>query len=261
VLPFGAAGEKRGAVVVLYEVTELAKLDEMRVDFLAAASHELRTPLTTLRMTLPLLEEAGPLTDRQHEMLSTASSGCDQLAATIDGFLDLSQIEDGRLRLSREVIGVDELVGEVVDRFEPRFTASEITLTVNDRANGAAVFGDASRLRAVVSNVLANALKYTPSGGNVNVELSLLDSDQVRIAIEDSGRGVPSELQGRVFEKYFRVEHERPGMERRARGAGLGLYLCRQLVTAHGGTISCTPGKRGPGARFEIDLGAVRLAA
>ena len=119
---------------------------------------------------------------------------------------------------------------------------------------------DAARLSIVFSNLLTNALKYTPDGGSVTVTLSSLQNagsgaaSVLQFAVTDTGPGIPAELRERVFDKFFRVEHEHPGSDRGVRGAGLGLYLSRQIVEAHGGTIYATEGDSGLGLRVVMTL-------
>ena len=242
--------------VVLDEVTEFARLDEMRTEFIAAAAHELRTPVTTLRMTLALLDETAPsLTAPQREMLETAKLGCRQLASTVDAFLDMTRIEAGLLSLARERIDVRMLVREVTRALQTQFADRGIALDVDDGAVTVLIAGDRARISAALSNLLTNALKYCPSGGKVGVRLSLGDraSGSVTVTVDDDGPGVPRDLRERVFEKYFRVEHVRPDVSSGAHGAGIGLYLCRQVVEAHGGRVRCEASPSG-GARLSIEL-------
>ncbi|HEY8073715.1 MAG TPA: ATP-binding protein [Labilithrix sp.] len=243
------------AVVVLDDVTDFARLDEARTEFIAAAAHELRTPLTTLRMTLALLGEAEHAMDeRQRETLATARLGVEQLASTLDAFLDVTRAETGALVLARDRVDARVLVEQVTRTLRPRFEERKLTLDV--AASGdLVVTGDRARLAAAFSNLLTNALKYSPSGGHVRVQAGR-SNGAVRFVVDDDGPGVPNDLRERVFEKYFRVEHERgeraPHGER-ARGAGIGLYLCRQVVEAHSGLVKCEASPSG-GARFVVEL-------
>jgi NtrC-family two-component system sensor histidine kinase KinB len=122
------------------------------------------------------------------------------------------------------------------------------------------VRGDPARLGIVLSNVLTNALKYTPRGGRVTVRVSPVQGTPdgkggaVQIAVTDTGPGVPEEFRERVFEKFFRVEHHTPNGAKDVRGSGIGLYLCRQIIEAHGGTIRCEAGDDGRGTRIVIQL-------
>ncbi|MBL9019436.1 MAG: HAMP domain-containing protein [Myxococcales bacterium] len=236
-LPFAVAIPKFGAVAVLHDITEFVRVDMLRSELIAVTSHELKTPLTTLRMNLLLLgEEAGGLSPRHRELLTMAVQGCEELARTIDRLLDLSRIEAGKLRLAMERIDLHRVVDEVVQLFQPRFAEAELALEVARKDNGeACVRGDALRLGIVLSNLLTNAIKYTPAGGRVTVETSRA-GEELELAVTDTGPGIPDDLRDRVFEKFFRVEHVRP-RERAPNGAGVGLYICRQIIEAHGGQI------------------------
>jgi NtrC-family two-component system sensor histidine kinase KinB len=247
--------ERRRTILVLYDVTELARLDEMRAELIAVASHELRTPLTTLRMTLLMLREnVAALPPRQQELVATCFAGVQQLGDTIDEFLDLTRIEAGQLRLNVDTVDVRALLEQLAQRWTARAKDQDVELAV--RSSDARMNADAVRLRVVLDNLLSNALKYTPRGGRVHVETALVQSDvpSVRITVTDSGPGVPAEYRSRIFEKFFRVEHHEPGSEKGTRGVGIGLYLCQQIVALHGGTILCTDGATGRGATISFDI-------
>jgi two-component system, NtrC family, sensor histidine kinase KinB len=255
--------EEQGVVLVLNDVTEFIRLDERRLELVAVASHEFKTPLTTLRMALLMLKEAsGGLGSREQALVATALFGVDQLGQTVDEFLDLTRIEAGQLRLSYERISFGDLVTRVAHTFRPRCDEAGIALEVAECGVFAPVRGDAARLAAVLGNLLDNAVKYTPSGGTVRVRAALLEAStqsspsRVEVSVSDSGPGVPAEFRERIFEKFFRVEHLRPQRERGARGSGIGLYLARQIVEAHGGEIACGSGDgaRGANIGFVIPL-------
>jgi NtrC-family two-component system sensor histidine kinase KinB len=258
----GSSAGRHGAVLVLYDVTDLVKLDEMRVELIAVASHELRTPLTTMRMTLLMLQEgAGGLSPRQQDLLATALLGVDQLSGTIDEFLDLTRIEAGQLRLAWDRFDVAALVGQAARDVRPRCEEAGVELRVSlDAGVPPGIWGDAARLRVVVSNVLTNALKYTPRGGVVTVRVASRrdggpdGAERVHVVVTDTGPGVPPELRERIFEKFFRVEHTVGGGDEGVRGSGIGLYLSRQIVEAHGGRISCGAGDGGRGATIDVAL-------
>ncbi|MEO7091813.1 MAG: ATP-binding protein [Polyangiales bacterium] len=249
-IPSFSAG-RTGAVAMLHDITEFVRIDTLRSELIAVTSHELKTPLTTLRMNLLLFgEEARGLSPRHREILGMAVQGCEELARTIERLLDLSRIEAGKLRLVMERIDLNRLVDEVVGMFAPRFTEAELALDVVRGSNEAIVKGDPLRLAIVLSNLLTNAMKYTPAGGRVTVEMSRLPDD-VQVAVTDSGPGIPEDLRDRVFEKFFRVEHVRPS-EQAPTGAGVGLYICRQIVEAHGGEIHCEAVPTGSRLAFRL---------
>jgi two-component system, NtrC family, sensor histidine kinase KinB len=254
----GFAAGRHGAVLVLYDVTELVRLDEMRVELVAVASHELRTPLTTMRMTLLMLQEgAGSLTARQQDLLATALLGVEQLSTTVDEFLDLTRIEAGQLRLAWDRVDVASLVGQAARAARPRCEEAGVELSIHvDDGVPASVWGDAARLQVVVANILTNALKYTPRSGLVTVRVTSAKAGgslPLHIAVTDTGPGVPTEYRARIFEKFFRVEHHRGGDDG-VRGSGIGLYVSKQIVEAHGGLITCTAGTDGRGTTIDVAL-------
>jgi NtrC-family two-component system sensor histidine kinase KinB len=252
-----------GAAIVLADVTDFARLDELRSELVAVASHELKTPLTSLQMNLLLLrEKAENLTPWQQELLDAAVQGGEELAATIDELLDLTRIEAGQLRLHREHVDLSAAIDQAVRTLRPRFEDAEIALRVVREAPEAAIRGDAARLKLVFANLLTNALKYTPRGGEVVIRVTSGQNAAaggkrfLQIAVTDTGPGIPPEFRPRVFEKFFRVEHHQPGRGEGVRGAGIGLYLCRQIVEAHAGSIRCEAGDNGRGTRIAMEFAA-----
>jgi NtrC-family two-component system sensor histidine kinase KinB len=249
-----------GAVVVLDDVTEFARLDELRSELIGVASHELNTPLTTLRMNLLLLgERADNLTPRQREMLAAAVMGCEELGSTIDELLDVTRIEAGQLRLNLTPVDLSAVIAQVLRGLQPRFDDARVRSEVVRDVEPAVVRADAARLRIVFANLLTNALKYSPAGGTVTVRIASGHNPRgnapplLQVAVTDAGPGIPAELRERVFEKFFRVEHHRNDGDG-VRGTGIGLYLCREIVKAHGGSIRCEAGDGGRGTRVWVTL-------
>jgi NtrC-family two-component system sensor histidine kinase KinB len=254
------APRRSGAVIVLDDVTEFARLDELRGELIGVASHELKTPLTTLRMNLRLLgEQADNLVPRQREMLDAALGGCEELGGTIEELLDVTRIEAGQLRLNLTPVDLTGILDQALRPLRPRFEDARVAVRVVRDRESPVVRGDALRLRAVLTNLLTNALKYSPAGGAVTVRVSSGPSGAdgaatVQVAVTDEGPGVTDEFRERVFEKFFRVEHHRGAAPNRVRGTGIGLYLCREIVKAHGGSIRCEPGDGEVGTRVAVLL-------
>jgi two-component system, NtrC family, sensor histidine kinase KinB len=250
-----------GAVAILYDVTDFARLDELRTELVGVASHELKTPLTTLRMNLMLLaEKADNLTARQQEILDTAMLGCQQLADTIDELLDLTRIEAGQLRLAHEPVDMCAVIERATVSLRQRYEDAAVSLQVAHDEERALVRGDRARLGMVFTNLLSNALKYTPRGGAVSIGIASERNvanghiGLVHIAVTDTGPGIPQEFRERVFDKFFRVGPHLEATQAGTWGSGIGLYLSRQIVEAHGGKISCEAGENGTGTRIVVDL-------
>lgn len=250
-----------GAVVVLDDVTEFARLDELRSELIGVASHELKSPLTALRMNLLMLGEgAAEMTARQRQLVTAAVAGCEELGLTIEELLDVTRIEAGQLRLNLTPVDPVAVLGTVQRSMQTRYDDAGVRLVVVAEAKPTIIRGDPARLGSVLANVLSNALKYSSAGGMVEVRVSSPQNTQLgaagtlRIAVTDQGPGVPAEFRERVFEKFFRVEHHAQHSTEQVRGTGIGLYLCREIMKAHGGTITCESGDAGTGTRFVITL-------
>jgi NtrC-family two-component system sensor histidine kinase KinB len=223
-----------GAAVVLADVTDLARLDELRTELIGVASHELKSPLTTLRMNLLMLgEKSGGWPERDRQVLAAAVQGCEELSDTIEELLDVTRIEAGQLRLNLAPVDLEAVLAAARRGLEPRFDDARVRLHVV-REGTAVVVGDAARLASVFSNLLTNALKYSPSGGAVTVRVASEPDPgtdgaaTVQVTVTDQGPGVPAEFRERVFEKFFRVEHHLGQRDNGVRGTGIGLYLCRE---------------------------------
>jgi NtrC-family two-component system sensor histidine kinase KinB len=254
---------RTGAVIVFDDVTEFARLDELRAELVAVASHELKSPLTSLRMNLMLLaESAESFTPRQRELLEATLSACEELGSTTDELLDVARIEAGQLRLDLAPVELNSILDSALDLLRTRLDDAEVKLEVRRTPHPAIVRGDPARLRNVMTNLLANALKYSPQGGRILVETLAVTGARVdgpatlRFAVTDDGPGVPEAYRERIFEKFFRVEHHFARAPDGVRGTGIGLYLCREIVKAHGGSIWCQPAEGGVGTVVTFQLKA-----
>jgi two-component system, NtrC family, sensor histidine kinase KinB len=243
------SNEMLGAAVVLSDVTKFRLIDQLKSDMVSTVSHELKTPLTGVQMAVHLLleEAVGPLNPKQTELLLAARQDCDRLLAMINDLLDLTRIEQGRIKLDLKPVAPADLVAEVVERFETRAHAAGITL------KGSAAFGmppvraDRERVGHVFDNLVDNALAHTGPGGEIDLAADVHEGS-IRFTVKDTGEGIPAEHLPRLFEKFYRV----PGSRSRG-GAGLGLAIAREIVVANGGRIGVASSP-GVGSTFTIVL-------
>src|SRR5262249_45157342 len=202
---------------------------------------ELRTPLTSLQMAIHILlgEEQGPLTAKQTDLLLAARDDAERLREIIASLLEISRLE-GRERLLRYApVAPRDYVEDAVEEFRSAYRDGGVDLAVDIDPRTEKVLIDPARARLVLGNLLSNALHHTPAGGAVKVSATP-QKDYVRIAVEDSGRGVPLEHGDKLFERFYQV----PGTEDLG-GAGLGLSIAKEIVQAHGGEMNfqSLPGK------------------
>ena len=235
-------------LVVIHETTREREILRMKSEFVAKASHELRTPLSSIRATLEMLEE-GDLEDEtaRSEMLGIASEEVDRLARLVDDMLDISRIEAGVARPRIQSVDLGGLAREVVDALRPAAERRSIELVSRRRDEDLVVEGDAEMLSTVITNLVGNAIKYVPEGERVVVEVAPDDlTRSVVVPVTATGLGIPAEDLPRIFDKFYRIAR----YERKARGSGLGLDLCRNIVEeVHQGRIG-VDSNLGEGARF-----------
>lgn len=241
---YSEEGAITAATIVLQDVTRLMRFDELKNDLVATVAHEFRTPLTSLRMAVHLCadEVVGPLTEKQADLMFAARQDCDRLQAIVDDLLDLSRIQSGRLALSRGPVAPRDLVAAVLAAHRGEAAEAGVALSAVAGAHLPDVGVDRERIDLVLSNLVANAIRHTPPGGSV--EVSAVEGEgAVRFEVKDTGAGIPPEYRDRIFDKFFRVPGAPPG------GVGLGLYLSREIVEAHGGRIGVESAP-GLGSRF-----------
>jgi signal transduction histidine kinase len=239
-----------GAALVLTDVTRFRLVDQLKSDMVSTVSHELKTPLTGLQMAVHLLleEVVGPLTPKQVELLLAARQDAERLLAMVNDLLDLTRIEQGRLRLDAGPVPAEDLAVEAIGRFEARAREAGVTLEATAYPSLPPVRADAERVGHVFDNLIGNALAHTGRGGSIRVSAEA-DGDSVVFRVADTGAGIPPEHLPRLFEKFYRV----PGAPRG--GAGLGLAITREIVAAHGGEIRAES-EPGRGTTFTFTLPA-----
>lgn len=229
---------------------QLRQLDRLKDEFVALVSHELRTPLTSIRGYLELISEDENLTDEQLRFLETIDRNAQRLQRVVGDLLFCAQIEAGKLSLEVGSVDLNAVVQEAVQAAQPSAAAKSITLTARP-GELAEVRGDRARLAQVLDNLISNAIKFTPAGGEATITTSLLPGE-VEIAVSDTGMGIPADELPLLFERFFRAERATSGS---IPGTGLGLAIAKAIVAGHGGRIRVESGESG-GSTFRIILPA-----
>ncbi len=248
-----------GAVYTFRDLTEERRLEQMRSDFVATVSHELRTPLASIHGAVLTISKRGrELEPALHDrLLSIVLEQSERLSALVEQILLAAQLDSGGLQVVRERFDAAHLARDVIETSRPRLPA-ELEVELAAPSELPSVFGDSFRTRHVLSNLLDNAIKYSPAGGRINVTVSPA-AGRLRFTVRDEGLGIPRREQERIFEKFYRLDAP---MTRGVGGSGLGLYICRELVGRMGGRIwvSSQPGA-GSSFSFELPLAAPRSTA
>jgi signal transduction histidine kinase/DNA-binding response OmpR family regulator len=234
---------------------ELERASKFKDQFLSTMSHELRTPLNAVLGFSDLLadERYGPLNDRQQRYVGHIHTGGKHLLTLISDILDLSKIEAGRMELSREYMKVAPAFAEVISALYPLAEKKSQAL-LQQVEPGLQVHADAMRFKQVLTNLVGNAIKFTPEGGRIELIARRVD-DRVRIEVRDNGPGIPREQQQRIFEAFFRLTETGSATE----GTGLGLAITARLVELHGSTLEIES-QPGEGACFNFSLPLIAIA-
>ena len=251
--PVRRAGEIVAAVSVFQDITQLRAFELQRTEFFSMASHEIRTPVTAILLQLDLALRQISRGDKSNteEMLRKARQRTKALTALINDLLDVSRLDVGKFALDVEDLDLAEIVRRTVDEY-PRDDDHPIRVI----ASGGAlpIRGDGRRLVEVLENLLGNAVKYSPNGGAVTIEIGR-ERDQAFVRVRDEGLGIPEAERGQLFERFFRTSVAKP-----YGGVGLGLYISREIVTRMGGDIQLES-SGGKGSVFRVTLPLERVAA
>jgi len=239
-------------------VTEERALEELKGEFVATISHELRTPLAAIYGSAQTLQRPDLELDAatRGRLLDVITAESERLTRIAGDILLANTLDSGRLRLETGRVDLGDLTKDVVDEMRAAFAErQDITISLTP-VNGAQVSADPDKLRQVLINLIDNAVKYSPDGGRVEVEVEPRDSG-IRVVVRDEGIGIPGNEQQRIFRKFYRVD---PLLSRGVGGTGLGLYICRELVRRMQGRIS-VESREGAGSTFCVDLPVAPMPA
>jgi len=225
-----------GVVAIFNDITEIRSIERMKTAFVSTVSHELRTPLTSIKgfISTLLQDEDGTVFDfpTQREFYQIIDTECDRLTRLISDLLNVSRIEAGRaLDLNPKPVNLHQLIEKVVT--VQRSYTDKHKLVVDIKSELPIIVADEDKVDQILTNLLNNAIKYSPGGGVVKIT-AVADGDVVRIGVSDQGMGIPKDQLSKVFDRFHRVDNRDT---REVGGTGIGLYLVRHLVEAHGGKI------------------------
>ncbi|HDH87992.1 MAG TPA: HAMP domain-containing protein [Desulfobacteraceae bacterium] len=246
-------GNILGVVAVFHDVTEIRRLEKVRMEFVANVSHELRTPLTSIKGFVETLKR-GAIDERENAVnfLDIIERHTDRLNQLITDLLDLSRVETGKKKMDFQPIKVEELINRAVSHFMEISNKNRPKIKYNIPSDLPMVLADEEGIETVLKNLLDNAVKYTPKRGEINITSTDKD-DYIEIAVVDNGIGIPSRDLPRIFERFYCVDKAR---SRELGGTGLGLSIVKHIIEAHGGTVG-VESEVGEGSRFTFTLSKV----
>jgi len=243
----------RAYIISIRDQSAAQRLERMKSEFVSTVSHELRTPLTAIQGSLGLIAggAAGPVSDQMEKMLKIATGNCERLVFLVNDILDLEKIELGRMTFNRVKLPLAMVIAEAVELNKSYAAGFDITLAMQgSAAPEVCLHADKQRLMQVLTNLIANAAKFSPPGAVVSIETSSVEDGSVRIGIRDNGPGIPADMREQVFERFVQIE----GVEARRRGgSGLGLSISKAIVEAFGGRIGVECPPEG-GSLFYIEM-------
>jgi len=244
-------GETLGSVTVLQDISHLKELDKMKSEFIAMVAHELRAPLASVeqQLTVILNKMAGEVTAKQQQLLSRAKERTKGLLTLIKDLLDISKIEAGMMVQYKEPLSLQEVAQKVVDLMRTEAEAKKLDLQISAPSKLPLIGADRNSMEGIFTNLISNAIKYTPEGGKIEVTLSE-ESGFVKAVVSDTGIGIKKEDLPRIFDKFYRVK---TAETRQIVGTGLGLSIVKSIVDAHLGSIS-VESEEGGGTAFTVLL-------
>ena len=247
VQPYSPAPVVSGYLFLFRDATQEGEVDEMKSEFVSMASHEMRTPMTSIKGSLELLlgGYAGDLPAEATELLGISLTAVDRLVRLINDLLDISKIESGKMDLHLDRIDIGECIGKSMRSLRALAEAHKVSIRSEQAENLPRVMGDRDRLEQVITNLLSNALKYTPPETQVSIVTGAVDN-AVRVSVRDQGPGIPKGLHERVFDRFFQLAGAK-------QGSGLGLTICRALIEQHRGRI-WVESTLGNGATFHVEI-------
>jgi two-component system, OmpR family, phosphate regulon sensor histidine kinase PhoR len=248
---FGPEREILGTVTVLHDITSFKELDQLKSDFVNLVSHELRSPLSSIMMQHKVILDGltGELTDKQQEMLTRAHDKMQGLLELINDLLDLAKIESGALRLEQTPLSLGEVLAELVELLKHKAEAQNVAVALSAPPDLPQILADRRGMEEMFTNLITNAIKYSPDGGRVEVTV-VSHTDYLEVTVRDEGIGIePLELP-KIFDKFYRVKHPKT---RHVIGTGLGLAIVKNIIEAHRGSIE-VESEVGQGTIFKVLL-------
>ena len=244
-------------MIVLHDLTELRRLENVRRELVANVSHELKTPLTVIKGYAETLR-LGAVNDPEHNLqfIHRIEEQADRLHELIQDLLQIARLEAGSETFDLGSVPLDELISECASQFADVAATKGVTLATESLLADVAAWADEEGVRTILNNLVDNALKFTPAGGRITMRC-LADDESVTVEVQDTGIGIAADDQARIFERFYRVDKAR---SRELGGTGLGLSIVKHLAQAFGGNVS-VESRPASGSTFRVTLSRAKAPA
>lgn len=239
-----------GYIIVLKNITAFKELDLAKTHFIATISHELKTPLAATDLSLKLLEDerTGTLNGEQQELLDSIRQDNRRMIRMVGDLLDFSRVESGNIQLQIQPVSPDNILRYALDTVQKQAGGKQVSIRTTSAPGAPMILADAEKSAWVLVNLLTNAIRYSPAGAEVELDVQLTGTGTLQFSVQDHGKGIDPTFTGKVFERFFQV----PGSED-GKGSGLGLAIAKEFIEAQGGTIG-VDSVPGSGSRFWFSL-------
>lgn len=251
-VPMMRKEEKMGILVILHDITREKMIEKMKTEFVSIAAHQLRTPLSAIKWTLRMVLDGdfGPITEEQRDFMEKTYKSNERMITLINDLLDVTRIEEGRYLYRPILTDIESVVQFVINSYKEEIEKRKIKFEFKKlKKRLPRVMLDVEKMRLAIQNLLDNAIRYTPSGGQVTISLKS-GKKEIECSVKDTGVGIPKDQQERIFTKFFRGANV---LRMETEGTGLGLFITKNIIEAHGGKI-WFESKEGKGTTFYFTL-------
>ena len=242
-----------GVMVIFHDITREKEIERLKTEFVSLTAHQLRTPLSSIKWVLRAFSdgEIGELTEKQKEMIEKTYRSNERMISLINDLLNVTRIEEGRYLYQPVLFHITDIIDGLVTDYKDILKRKNITLKIQKpRQKLPRVLVDVEKITLALQNILDNAVKYTPANGSITISVASPSPKTITIAITDTGMGIPKKQQARVFGKFFRATNAKTVD---TEGSGLGLYLVKNIIEAHGGKVAFSSQEK-KGTTFTITL-------
>lgn len=236
VFPIETKQEKLGSLVILHDISHIKLMDEMKSEFVTLAAHQLRTPTSAVKWSLNMLLQGdlGKLNEEQEEIIEQAYKTNNKVIRLVRDLLNISQIEQGKYLSKLTLSSIEEIIQSVVNSNEQEIEGKKIKIELREpETQLPKVMIDRQKMEIAIKNIFGNALRYTLPKGRISIFIEMGEKE-IKVQIKDTGIGIPKDQQARVFSKFFRATNV---MKMETEGTGIGLFISKNIIEAHGGRI------------------------